>query len=51
MLKVGGDGKAHAEADLPIPMPPAGQYFVNVHASAKNMATIVACGNLAPPAP
>ena len=50
-LKVGGDGKAHAEADLQIPMPVQGQYFINVHASAQNMATIVACGNLAPPAP
>jgi len=51
VLKVGGDGKAQADADLPIPMPAAGQYFVNVHASAQNMATIVACGNLAPPSP
>ena len=49
-LKVGGDGEAKADADLPIPVPAAGEYFVNVHASAQNMSTIVACGNLAPPA-
>jgi hypothetical protein len=49
-LKVGGDGQAKADAQLPIAMPAAGEYFVNVHASAQNMSTIVACGNLAPPA-
>ena len=49
-LKVGGDGEAKADATLPVPMPAAGEYFVNVHASAQNMSTIVACGNLAPPA-
>jgi hypothetical protein len=48
-LKVGGDGKASADADLDLPAPRAGQYFINVHASAQNMSTIVACGNLAPP--
>lgn len=50
VLKVGGDGKAKDDATLPLPFPTAGQYFVNVHASAQNMTTIVACGNLAPPA-
>ncbi|MGN6393506.1 MAG: hypothetical protein ACTHM9_14855 [Gemmatimonadales bacterium] len=50
VLKVGGDGKAKDDAKLPLPLPSAGQYFVNVHASAQNMSTIVACGNLAPPA-
>ena len=49
-LKVGGDGTAKADADLATPMPTAGEYFINVHASAQNMNTIVACGNLAPPA-
>ncbi|HKT61050.1 MAG TPA: hypothetical protein VJQ46_13450 [Gemmatimonadales bacterium] len=48
-LKVGSDGTAKSDADLPLPMPAAGEYFVNVHASAQNMKTIVACGNLAPP--
>jgi hypothetical protein len=49
ILKVGGDGKAEAEAKLEMPEPVQGQYFINVHASPANMATIVACGNLAPP--
>jgi hypothetical protein len=48
-LKVNGDGKAQAEADLGVTMPRSGRYFVNVHASPKNMSRIVACGNLAPP--
>jgi hypothetical protein len=51
VLKVGGNGKADADAKLNIPTPRGGQYFINVHASAANMGTIVACGNLAPPAP
>lgn len=50
ILKVGGDGKADATAKLDLPMPTTGQYFINVHASRTNMGTIVACGNLAPPA-
>jgi hypothetical protein len=49
-LKVEGDGRAAATARLAVPYPKTGEYFVNVHASAKNMSTIVACGNLAPPA-
>jgi hypothetical protein len=49
VLKVGGDGRAQADAYLPVPVPRQGQYFVNVHASPTNMGTIVACGNLAPP--
>ena len=49
-LKVDGDGRASATADLQIPLPRTGSFFVNVHASSKNMSTIVACGNLAPPA-
>jgi hypothetical protein len=49
-LKVGGDGEAKADATLPFPLPGSGDYFINVHASAQNMGTIVACGNLAPPA-
>jgi hypothetical protein len=49
-LKVGGDGQAKADATLPLPMPVSGNYFINIHASAQNMNTIVACGNLAPPA-
>jgi hypothetical protein len=49
-LKVGGNGRATSEAVLPIPAPKTGNYFVNIHASARNMKTIVACGNLASPA-
>jgi hypothetical protein len=49
-LKVGGDGQAKSDATLPFPLPGSGDYFINVHASAQNMGTIVACGNLAPPA-
>jgi hypothetical protein len=48
-LEVNNDGKASATADLPVPMPRTGQYHVNVHASANNMGTIIACGNLAAP--
>lgn len=48
-LEVDKDGKASATADLDLPMPRTGQYYVNVHASANNMGTIIACGNLAPP--
>ena len=49
-LKVESDGKASATATLPVPPAKTGDYFVNVHASAANMKTIVACGNLASPA-
>src|SRR5690242_4383592 len=49
-LKVGGDGTAKSDADRALPAPAAGEYFINAHASAQNMKTIVACGNLAPPA-
>jgi hypothetical protein len=49
-LKVESDGKATATAVLSVPLPKTGDYFVNVHASANNMKTSVACGNLAPPA-
>jgi hypothetical protein len=49
-LKVEGDGRASATASLAVPYPKTGEFFVNVHASSKNLKTIVACGNLAPPA-
>lgn len=49
-LKVGDDGRAVSDAELSVSMPRTGEFFVNIHASAKNMRTIVACGNLAPPA-
>jgi hypothetical protein len=49
-LKVSDNGRASSEAELPVPTPKTGEFFVNVHASSRNMRTIVACGNLAPPA-
>jgi hypothetical protein len=49
-LEVKNDGRASSTAELPTPTPQTGEFFVNVHASAKNMQTIIACGNLAPPA-
>jgi hypothetical protein len=49
-LKVEDDGRASGTATLPIPVPRSGSYFINIHASPRNMSTIVACGNLAPPA-
>ncbi len=49
-LTVEGNGRAVADAQLPMPLPKTGDFFVNVHASTRNMKTIVACGNLAPPA-
>jgi hypothetical protein len=48
-LQVDKNGNAESEADLAVPFPVAGQYFINVHASRNNMSTIIACGNLAPP--
>jgi hypothetical protein len=49
-LKVEGDGRAQENAVLPVALPRSGSFFINVHASSRNMSTIVACGNLAPPA-
>ncbi len=48
-LRVDGKGRAEASAELPVAVPTSGEYFINVHASANNMGTILACGNLAPP--
>ncbi len=48
-LDIGGNGRAASTADLPLPLPASGQYYINVHASPNNMGTIIACGNLAPP--
>lgn len=49
VLEVGGNGEAEASAELDLPVPASGQYFINVHASPANLGTIIACGNLAPP--
>lgn len=48
-LNVDRDGTATAAATLPLELPTSGAYYVAVNASAANMETIVACGNLAPP--
>ena len=45
-LTVKGDGSAKSEAKLALPTPTSGEYFVNVHKSADDLKTIVACGNL-----
>jgi hypothetical protein len=49
-LDVEDNGRASETALLPTPLPRSGSFFINIHASARNMSTIVACGNLAPPA-
>lgn len=48
-LRVNGKGEAESTADLPVPLPTSGEYFINIHASVNNLRTIIACGNLAPP--
>jgi hypothetical protein len=48
-LAVDAKGNATAAAHLNIAMPEAGDYYVNVHALATNMGTIISCGNLAAP--
>lgn len=45
-LTVGADGKATGTATIPLQLDEAQRYHVNVHASAAEMATIVACGAL-----
>jgi hypothetical protein len=48
-LTVGINGRAAGTATLAIPMPRSGEYMVNIHASASDLGTIVACGNLTGP--
>lgn len=45
-VKVGGDGAGTSTADIKMAPPSSGDYHVNVHASATDMKTIVACGDL-----
>ncbi len=49
VLEVGGDGKASRSVTLPTRLPQHGDYMVDVHASSRNLGTIISCGNLAPP--
>lgn len=48
-LSVSSNGQASENASLSVPLPLSGDYYVNVHAQASNMGTIISCGNLAPP--
>ncbi len=48
-LSVSGGGQARENASLSMSLPMSGNFYVNVHAQAANMSTIIACGNLAPP--
>jgi len=48
-LAVDGNGNASSTARLNVTLPDSGNYYVNVHALATNMGTIISCGNLAPP--
>jgi hypothetical protein len=50
-VKIGDDGRGKATARISMVTPSSGNYFVTVQASEANQGTIVACGNLAPPAP
>ncbi len=45
-IKVGPGGTGSATATLDVPTPSTGDYLVNVHASAADLSTIVACGDL-----
>jgi hypothetical protein len=45
-ITVGPDGTGSATAALDVASPASGDYLVNVHASAADLGTIVACGDL-----
>ena len=45
-LTVGNDGTAQGSATLSVRLEESSNYHVNVHQSASNMETIIACGNL-----
>ena len=49
-LKIDDDGRAETGVTVPGATPDSGAFFVTVAASAANPETVVACGNLAPPA-
>jgi hypothetical protein len=49
-LKIDDQGKGESFTIVPGDAPTSGNYFVSVYASAANTGTVVACGNLAPPA-
>lgn len=45
-VTAGSDGSGTSTANLPVAAPTTGDYHVNVHASATDMKTILACGDL-----
>lgn len=49
-IKIGDDGRGETGATSGERTPMTGDYHVVVYASAANPSTVVACGNLAPPA-
>lgn len=49
-MRINDEGNGGASATIGERTPTDGQFYVNVHASPSNLGTIVACGNLAPPA-
>ena len=49
-IKIDDNGRGKATASISMTTPTSGNYFVTVQASEANPETIVACGNLAPPA-
>jgi hypothetical protein len=49
-IKIDDDGRGESFALVTGGVPDSGNYFVSVYASAANPGTVVACGNLAPPA-
>jgi len=50
-IQIGKDGQGTAAATVSMPTPTYGNYFVLLHASNGNRETVIACGNMAPPAP
>ena len=50
-IQIGKDGQGTAAATVSMPTPTYGNYFVLLHASSGNRETVIACGNMAPPAP
>lgn len=45
-MTMDGTGHGMAKATLPVAVPDTGSYYVNIHESAGNMGSIVACGDL-----
>ena len=50
-IRIDSAGRATASARVPLRLPAAGGYFVNVRVPSAGGEVTVACGNLAPPSP